>query len=105
MVRTVADQFAEVLAAAGVKRIYGIVGDSLNGLTDSLRRPVWAARRGCDFHVRCGFADGLGRPLLGDERQAQAHGVLLARLHGQCDVAVDRCTGGIPGPAGRFALW
>src|SRR5271170_2450726 len=35
---TVADQFAETLAAAGVKRIYGIVGDSLNGLTDSLRR-------------------------------------------------------------------
>jgi thiamine pyrophosphate-dependent acetolactate synthase large subunit-like protein len=44
MVRTVADQFAEVLAAAGVKRIYGIVGDTLNGLTDSLRRRVWAAR-------------------------------------------------------------
>ena len=38
MARTVADQFAETLAAAGVKRIYGIVGDSLNGLTDSLRR-------------------------------------------------------------------
>jgi pyruvate dehydrogenase (quinone) len=37
MRRTVADQFAEILAAAGVKRIYGIVGDSLNGLTDSLR--------------------------------------------------------------------
>ena len=28
----------ETLAAAGVKRIYGIVGDSLNGFTDSLRR-------------------------------------------------------------------
>jgi pyruvate dehydrogenase (quinone) len=38
MAETVADQFAETLAAAGVKRIYGIVGDSLNGLTDSLRR-------------------------------------------------------------------
>jgi len=38
MTRTVADQFAETLAIAGVKRIYGIVGDSLNGLTDSLRR-------------------------------------------------------------------
>ena len=38
MAKTVADQFAEILAAAGVKRIYGIVGDSLNGLTDSLRR-------------------------------------------------------------------
>jgi pyruvate dehydrogenase (quinone) len=36
--KTIADQFAETLAAAGVKRIYGIVGDSLNGLTDSLRR-------------------------------------------------------------------
>src|ERR1700756_3127150 len=38
MAKTVADQFAETLAAAGIKRIYGIVGDSLNGLTDSIRR-------------------------------------------------------------------
>ena len=38
MAKTVADQFAETLAAAGVRRIYGVVGDSLNGLTDSLRR-------------------------------------------------------------------
>ncbi|MDL2410861.1 ubiquinone-dependent pyruvate dehydrogenase [Rhizobium calliandrae] len=35
---TVAEQFAETLAASGVKRIYGIVGDSLNGLTDAIRR-------------------------------------------------------------------
>ena len=35
---TVADQFSETLAAAGVKRIYGIVGDSLNGITDAIRR-------------------------------------------------------------------
>ncbi|HUB14128.1 MAG TPA: thiamine pyrophosphate-binding protein [Acetobacteraceae bacterium] len=35
---TVADQFAGTLAAAGVKRIYGIVDDSLNGLTDAIRR-------------------------------------------------------------------
>jgi pyruvate dehydrogenase (quinone) len=38
MGKTVADQFAETLAAAGVKCIYGVVSDSLNGLTDSLRR-------------------------------------------------------------------
>jgi malic enzyme len=38
MAKTVADQFAETLTAAGVKRIYGIVGDSLNGLIDALRR-------------------------------------------------------------------
>ena len=36
MAKTVADQFAETLAAAGVKRIYGIVDDSLNGLTDEV---------------------------------------------------------------------
>ncbi|MBY5720649.1 ubiquinone-dependent pyruvate dehydrogenase [Rhizobium leguminosarum] len=38
MPRTVADQFVEFLVAAGVKRVYGIVGDSLNGLTDAIRR-------------------------------------------------------------------
>src|SRR5258706_2039409 len=36
--KTVADQFAETLAAIGVERIYGVVGDSLNGITDALRR-------------------------------------------------------------------
>ena len=35
---TVAEQFVDILTAAGVKRIYGIVGDSLNGLTDAIRR-------------------------------------------------------------------
>ena len=38
MAKAVADQFAETLAAAGVRRINGVVGDSLNGLTDSIRR-------------------------------------------------------------------
>jgi hypothetical protein len=36
--KTVADQFAESLGAAGARRIYGSVGDSLNGPTDALRR-------------------------------------------------------------------
>src|SRR3984893_11968170 len=38
MAKKVADQFVEILGGAGVQRIYGIVGDSLNGITDSLRR-------------------------------------------------------------------
>ncbi|RKG89492.1 ubiquinone-dependent pyruvate dehydrogenase [Corallococcus terminator] len=38
MKKTVADQFAEVLALAGVKRIYGVVGDSLNALSEALRK-------------------------------------------------------------------
>src|SRR6202044_1670976 len=38
MAKSVADQFIETLVSAGVKRIYGVVGDSLNGLTDVIRR-------------------------------------------------------------------
>src|ERR1700761_2163168 len=38
MSRTAADYMAETLAQAGVERIYGVVGDSLNGFTDALRR-------------------------------------------------------------------
>jgi pyruvate dehydrogenase (quinone) len=38
MTRTAADFMAETLQEAGVRRVYGVVGDSLNGFTDSLRR-------------------------------------------------------------------
>src|SRR5215469_6211450 len=38
MATNIADQFVETLTIAGVKRIYGIVGDSLNGITDAVRR-------------------------------------------------------------------
>jgi pyruvate dehydrogenase (quinone) len=37
MAKTAAAYMAEALAQIGVKRIYGIVGDSLNGFTDALR--------------------------------------------------------------------
>src|SRR2546430_8283151 len=47
-VGNVADLIAETLAQAGVKRIFGVVGDSLNGLTDALRK-----RKAIDWiHVR-----------------------------------------------------
>lgn len=38
MTRTVADLLAETLSHVGVERIWGVTGDSLNGLSDSLRR-------------------------------------------------------------------
>jgi pyruvate dehydrogenase (quinone) len=66
MSRTVADQFVDVLAAAGVKRMYGIIGDSLNGLGDAIRRQgkiEW-------LHVRheevAAFAAGAEAHLTGD---------------------------------------
>jgi hypothetical protein len=34
----IAELIVKTLAAAGVKRIYGVVGDSLNGLTEALRK-------------------------------------------------------------------
>src|ERR1700719_4323748 len=44
----VADLIAETLIQAGVKRIFGVVGDSLNGLTEALRK-----RKTIDWiHVR-----------------------------------------------------
>src|ERR1700759_2856898 len=38
MARIVADYMAETLKQAGVKRVYGVVGDTLNGFTDAMRR-------------------------------------------------------------------
>ena len=37
MAKKVADLIVEVLVDAGVRRIYGVSGDSLNGITDSIR--------------------------------------------------------------------
>src|SRR5258708_1249615 len=60
---TVAESLVATLAAAGVKRVYGIVGDSLNGITDAMRRQksiewvhvrheeVAAFAAGADAHV------------------------------------------------------
>ncbi len=36
--QTVAEQFVDILARAGVKRLYGVVGDSLNPVVDAIRR-------------------------------------------------------------------
>lgn len=64
--QTVADLIADTLHAAGVRRIYGVVGDSLNGLTDALRR-----KRTIDWvHVRheevAAFAAGAEAHLTGE---------------------------------------
>ena len=38
MSTTVADLVADTLAAAGVARVWGVTGDSLNGINESLAR-------------------------------------------------------------------
>src|SRR6202789_4452554 len=47
-IENVADLIAETLIQAGVERVFGVVGDSLNGITDALRK-----RKAIDWiHVR-----------------------------------------------------
>jgi pyruvate dehydrogenase (quinone) len=36
--KRVADLLVETLVDAGVQRVYGVAGDSLNGITDAVRR-------------------------------------------------------------------
>jgi len=53
MTTTVADQLIAQLIDAGVRRIYGIVGDSLNSVADAVRRSGGSATGGIDWiHVR-----------------------------------------------------
>src|ERR1700691_3992987 len=63
---TVAQSLVATLAAAGVKRIYGIVGDSLNGITEEIRR-----QKTIDWvHVRheevAAFAAGIDAHVTGE---------------------------------------
>lgn len=53
MATTVADQLVAGLIEAGVQRIYGIVGDSLNPVVDAVRRTGGSKQGGIDWiHVR-----------------------------------------------------
>jgi pyruvate dehydrogenase (quinone) len=66
MTKNVAELVTDILCATGVKRIYGVVGDSLNGLFESLRR-----RGDIDWvHVRheeaAAFAAGAEAALTGE---------------------------------------
>ena len=63
--QTVAEQFVDVLVRAGVRRLYGVVGDSLNPVVDAVRR-----NRAIDWvHVRheetAAFAAGAEAQLSG----------------------------------------
>ena len=65
MAKKVAELLVDVLAEAGIERMYGVAGDSLNGITDSLR----TSRRIQWIHVRheevAAFAAGAEAHLTG----------------------------------------
>lgn len=70
MPKDLAAQLIEQLQLAGVQRIYGIVGDSLNPLVDAVRKTGGSAKGGIDWiHVRheeaAAFAAGAEAQLTG----------------------------------------
>ena len=71
MADRIADQIVAQLIDAGVRRIYGVVGDSLNPVVDAVRRSGGAERGGIDWvHVRheeaAAFAAGAEAQLTGE---------------------------------------
>lgn len=71
MAKELATQLIEQLQSAGVRRIYGIVGDSLNPLVDAVRKTGGSANGGIDWiHVRheeaAAFAAGAEAQLTGE---------------------------------------
>ena len=76
MTRTVADQMVKTLATAGVERIYGIVGDSLNGFTDALRRHggiQWLHVRHEEIAAFAAGADAHGWRAVLDPKRTRGH--------------------------------
>jgi glyoxylate carboligase len=63
--KRIAELFVEVLAAAGVERIYGVAGDSLNGITDSVRRRNGIEWVGVRHEETAAFAAGAEAALTG----------------------------------------
>lgn len=71
MAKELASQLIAQLQSAGVRRIYGIVGDSLNPLVDAVRKTGGSAKGGIDWiHVRheeaAAFAAGAEAQLTGE---------------------------------------
>ena len=65
MSKRVAELFVEILAAAGVERIYGVAGDSLNGITDAVRKRNGIEWIGLRHEETAAFAAGAEAALTG----------------------------------------
>ncbi len=66
MATTVADVMVATLKASGVRRVYGIPGDSLNGFTDALRRDGGVTWEHVRHEEAAGFAAAAEAALTGE---------------------------------------
>ncbi|MEE6166036.1 MULTISPECIES: ubiquinone-dependent pyruvate dehydrogenase [unclassified Mycolicibacterium] len=62
---TVADQVISALSASGVRRVYGLPGDSLNGFTDAIRRSEGITWQHVRHEETAGFAAAADAALTG----------------------------------------
>ena len=76
--KKVADLLVDTLAEAGVRQIYGVSGDSLNGITDSIRAKKQIQWIHARHEETAAFATGaeahLTRPLAVCPRALRPHG-------------------------------
>jgi pyruvate dehydrogenase (quinone) len=66
MVRTFSDHIVGTLKASGVRRVYGIPGDSLNGFTDALRRDGEVTWQHVRHEEAAGFAAACEAAITGE---------------------------------------
>ena len=75
MARTVADVMVAALKASGVRRVYGIPGDSVNGFIDALRRDGEITWEHVRHEEAAGFAAAAEAAVTGSWRCARAAAV------------------------------
>ncbi len=66
MAMKVSEVFVDTLVAAGVKRVYGLAGDSLNGITDAIRKNKQIAWMHVRHEEAAAFAAGAESHLTGE---------------------------------------
>jgi hypothetical protein len=89
MSKTASEYLLEALEKTGVKRVYGVVGDSLDGFTDALRR-----RKSIDWiHMR----HELAMPPKATPDQAYHFGMFMMKavLDGRASELVDLARGNL----------
>jgi hypothetical protein len=82
MAKNIADLLVDTLVAAGVKKVYGVAGDSLNAITDSIRKHKTTARPNGLTVLQTGLSRGFNclYSLYSDGRGATLDGFKLREL-------------------------
>ncbi len=108
MTTTVAEVMVATLKASGVRRVYGIPGDSLNGFTDALRRDGTIAWQHVRHEEAAGFAAAdVGTPCIWAARCLHMNGagrLIGSFSHGSMANALPHAIGAQAAQPGRQVI-